>query len=269
MELITMHTHTSFTGHGHATVEELVRAAVAAGISTLAITEHYPLSDAFDPNHYVSMPFSQIGQYCDDIERARQAYPNIEIITGCELDWLGADEDRALSPSDFSPFSLVLGSLHLIDRWAFDAPSQIEQWKLRGADAVWKRYFELWCEAAASDGPFQVMAHPDLPKKFGFYPSFDLQPLYDRAAEACVAGGRMIEVNTSGMWYACREMFPAPALLATFCRAQIPCTVGTDAHTPDRVACGITEAYRVMYDAGYRKVTVPTADGDHREIPIR
>ena len=35
MELITTHTHTCFTNHGEGTVEELVSAAVAAGVSTI------------------------------------------------------------------------------------------------------------------------------------------------------------------------------------------------------------------------------------------
>ena len=35
MELITTHTHTCFTNHGGGTVEELVSAAVAAGVSTI------------------------------------------------------------------------------------------------------------------------------------------------------------------------------------------------------------------------------------------
>ena len=57
------------------------------------------------------------------------------------------------------------------------------------------------------------MSHPDLAKKFGYYPSYDLAPLYEEMAEAARAGERMVEVNTSGGYYACAEMFPAPALL--------------------------------------------------------
>ena len=40
MELVTTHTHTSFCGHGEGTVEELATAAEAAGVTTLAVTEH-------------------------------------------------------------------------------------------------------------------------------------------------------------------------------------------------------------------------------------
>ncbi len=269
MELVNTHSHTCYTNHGEGSVEQLVAAAEAAGISTLAITEHYPMTDAFDPQHYLAMPADKLNDYLADIEASRTAHPAVEVITGTELDWLGADEDRTMKPEDLEPFSLVLGSVHFVDRWAFDDPAVRDRWEEVGPDEIWRRYFEIWCDAVTSDGPFQVMSHPDLAKKFGYYPSFDPQPLYDRAAEACASSGRMVEVNTSGGYYACKEMFPAPALLKAFCHAGIPCTVGTDAHKPEHVARDIDKAYRLMYDVGYRNVTVPTADGDRREIAIQ
>ena len=262
MELITTHTHTCFTNHGEGTVEELVSAAVAAGVSTIAVTEHYPMTATFDPDRYLSMPAERMGEYLAAVEAAREAHPEIEVLVGCEMDWLGDDEDRVITAEDVAPFQLILGSVHLVDRWPFDDPAQRGRWDEVGADPIWRRYFEVWCEAVSSDAPFHVMSHPDLAKKFGFYPSFDPQPLYEQAAEACAAAGRMVEVNTSGSYYACKEMFPAPALLAAFCRAGVPCTVGTDAHVPANVARDIEKAYRLMYEAGYRTVTVPTADGE-------
>ena len=269
MELVTTHTHTSFCGHGEGTVEELATAAEAAGVTTLAVTEHYPLSKAFDPRDYLSMPAARMEEYLAAIGEARERHPGLEIIAGCELDWLGADDDRTNAADDLAPFQLVLGSVHFVDAWPFDDPSQRGRWDEPGApDAIWRRYFELWCDAVSSDVPFHVMSHPDLAKKFAYYPTFDVAPLYEQAAEACAAAGRMVEVNTSGSYYACKEMFPAPALLRQFCRAGVPCTVGTDAHRPDHVARDVEAAYRLMYECGYRTVTVPTATGDRREIDL-
>lgn len=269
MELITLHTHTNFTGHGEGSVEGLVSAAEAAGISTIAVTEHFPLSKAVDPINYVSMPQERVSEYLSNIAQAQLKHPSIEVIPGCELDWLGDDEDRDLSSYDFSPFIQILGSVHYVDLWPFDDPAQRGRWTEVGADDIWKRYFEVWCQAVTSKAaPFTTMAHPDLVKKFGYWPSFNPQPLYDEAAEACASSGRMIEVNTSGKWYACEEMFPAPALLAAFCRAGVPCTVGTDAHCYKDVDRGITEAYKLMYEAGYRQVTCLTPRGDRREIEL-
>ena len=269
MELVTTHAHTSFCGHGEGTVEELAAAAEAAGVTTLAVTEHYPLSKAFDPRDYLSMPAARGGEYLAAIDEARERHPGLEIIAGCELDWLGADDDRTIGEDDLAPFQLVLGSVHFVDAWPFDDPSQRGRWDEPGApDAIWRRYFELWCDAVSSDAPFHVMSHPDLAKKFAYYPTYDVAPLYEQAAEACAAAGRMVEVNTSGSYYACKEMFPAPALLRRFCRAGVPCTVGTDAHHPEHVARDVEAAYRLMYECGYRTVTVPTATGDRREIDL-
>ncbi len=269
MELVTTHTHTNYTGHGHGSVAELVQAASAAGIKTIAVTEHYPLSKEIDPTNLVSMKHSDVENYISDIETAAQANQNMNVLCGCELDWLGADEDRNLAKCDFSPFDVILGSVHYIDLWAFDNPSLIDKWDEMGKDAVWRRYFEVWCEAAScKSAPFTIMSHPDIVKKFGYRPSFDPAKLYSQAAEAVQSTGRMVEVNTSGATYACKEMYPAPELLREFCRAGIPCTVGTDAHTPADVARGIEDAYKLMWSVGYKCVTVPTKEGGRTEIPL-
>ena len=49
MELVNCHTHTVYSGHGQGSVDQLVGAARQAGITTLAVTEHYPLPPELDP----------------------------------------------------------------------------------------------------------------------------------------------------------------------------------------------------------------------------
>ncbi|MCI8468676.1 MAG: histidinol-phosphatase HisJ family protein [Eggerthellaceae bacterium] len=270
MELVNTHCHSRYCGHGAGEVEDYAAAAEAAGLTTLAFTEHFPLSASFDPDGYLSVPWDQMAAYREAVERAREAHPSLDIILGCEMDYLGADEDRAITAADLAPYELVLGSVHFVDAWAFDDPAQRGAWEEPGApERIWRRYTELWCAAAAdASQPFHVMSHPDLAKKFAYYPSYDLAPLYEAMAEACASTGRMIEVNTSGSYYACAEMFPAPALLAAFRRAGVPCTVGSDAHDPANVARDIERGYELMARAGYRCVTVPTRSGDRREIPL-
>ena len=268
MELINTHTHTGFCGHAEGTVDELVEAAQAAGISTLAVTEHYPLTAAFDPKEFLSMPASRLEEYCHAVHAAREAHPDIDVLLGCEFDWLGDDEDRDLAQIDFGRFEVILGSVHFVDGWAFDSQNTLERWEEVGPDTVWRHYFETWCEAVLSDLPFTVMSHPDLVKKFAYYPSFDPAALYKDAAEALRASGRMAEVNTSGSYYPCKEMYPAPTLLREFNKAGIPMTVGTDAHLPGNVSRDIGLAYRLLYECGYREITVPTKDGDRRCITI-
>ena len=270
MELVNTHCHSKYCGHGEGEIEQYAQAAENAGLTTLAFTEHYPLSKAFDPQEYLSVLPENMPAYIAAVEQARIDHPSMEILLGCELDYLGADEDRTFLPGEFDPFQIVLGSVHFVDAWPFDDPAQRDRWDEPGAaDAIWERYFELWCNAVSDRSlPFTVMSHPDLAKKFNYYPSYDPAPLYKMAAEAAAASGRMIEVNTSGSYYACAEMFPAPALLAEFCKAGVPCTLGTDAHKPEHVARDIESGYALMASAGYRVLTLPTSSGDRRTIQL-
>lgn len=270
MELINTHCHSHYCGHGEGDVAEYAALAQKAGLTTLAFTEHFPLTEAFDPDGYLSVPASRMEDYHRDVAQAAADCPALEVLLGVELDYLGDLEDRPLEAIDFSRYAIVLGSVHFIDGWAFDDPAQKGRWLEPGAaDAIWRRYGELWCAAAADEAlPYTVMSHPDLAKKFGYYPAFNLEPFYTQMAEAVASSGRMIEVNTSGSYYACGEMFPAPALLRAFCRAGVPATVGTDAHVPANVTRDIEKGYRALYEAGYRAVTVPTPTGDRRSITI-
>ena len=48
MELVNTHCHCVYSGHGTGSIAEYADAAAAAGLTTLAFTEHFPLSAAFD-----------------------------------------------------------------------------------------------------------------------------------------------------------------------------------------------------------------------------
>lgn len=270
MELVSTHCHSKYCGHGEGEISAYVEEAKRAGLTTLAFTEHYPLTKAFDPAAYLSVPEQDMPRYIDSVLAARADASGMDILLGIELDYLGADEDRSIRAEDLDRFDLVLGSVHFVDAWPFDDPAQRGVWEEEGqADRIWSRYVELWCDAA-SDRTLRidVMSHPDLAKKFGYYPSMPLEPLYARMAEAAHAGGRMIELNTSGAYYACAEAFPAPALLAAFAHAEVPCTVGTDAHAPCHVARDIEKAYGLLHEAGYSYVTVPTSSREVRRIAL-
>ena len=71
--------------------------------------------------------------------------------------------------------------------------------------ALWERYFEELAVAAAS-GRFDVMAHPDLIKKFAFRPSADLKPVYEHTAAALARAGVAIEVKIKAQLVATKDV---------------------------------------------------------------
>lgn len=268
MEWVNCHTHTVYSGHGEGSVADVVHAAKQAGITTLAITEHYPLPEDLDLLHENALETHLLPQYLREIREEQQRTKDIEVVAGAEFDWLGTFEQRAINEDTFAPFAYTLLSVHFIDGWGFDDPAYKDRWFDLGADAVWRRYIELWVQAASSPWPATAMAHPDLAKKFGYYPSFNLGKSYKEMVDALVATDKMIELNTAGLFYDCKEMYPSFELLRMFCRAGIPCAVGTDAHSPSQVTRCLKEAYGMLYEAGYRFITVPTATGDRRTVAL-
>ncbi|MBQ9058679.1 MAG: PHP domain-containing protein [Atopobiaceae bacterium] len=266
--LVDVHTHTSYSD-GKATVEQNVVTAIAAGAETLAITDHLTLPHEIDPICEVSVAEADLAALRADIKHARAAHPELELIFGFECDWYDNCEDNIRRWSEGATF--LLGSVHLVSgRW-IDDPNDLSIWEDLGPDEVWRRYVDAWCDACASSIGFDTMAHPDLPQRFsreGYAATMNLQPLFERMAECAHDTSRHIEVSTAGLRKSVQAYYPAPALLGCFARAQVPVTVGSDAHVPQDVCWGISEAYNYISSAGYTHIECPCADGDWRRIEL-
>ena len=85
----------------------------------------------------------------------------------------------------------------------------------------------------------------------------------DRIAKTGVA----MELNTSGVNKAIREINPSPTMLALMRARGIPVVLGADAHRPGRVADGYADALRTLADAGYTEVSY-FLDRRRQTLPI-
>ncbi|MDR0309101.1 MAG: histidinol-phosphatase HisJ family protein [Coriobacteriales bacterium] len=276
--LVDTHTHSAYSGHGKGRPADIISEAASRGLKLIAQTEHLPMPAGMDQNGEFALTQEQLPDYIADVQAARAAHPDLEVILGVEVDWMDNAEEHIrgqLGAHPDNPFELVLGSVHVLTDdpdspfgfWPFDYSGAIDGWEKRGVDYVWREYFRLWFDAVQS-GFFDIMAHPDLPKKLGFRPHFDPQPIWNQMAEAVKAADLMVEVNTSGLFTPAAEIYPGPELLRAFCLAGVPCTLSSDAHAPENVARANDVGLRALYEAGYRAITVPTRDGDRRQIAI-
>ena len=111
MELVTMHTHTNYTGHGSRHGGRAGGRRRGSQARRIAVTEHYPMSAAMDPDNVVSMAWDRLPDYLIDIAAAAAAHPEMQVIPGCEIDWLGAQEDRDFSALDFMCYLAALKGL--------------------------------------------------------------------------------------------------------------------------------------------------------------
>lgn len=269
-ERVDCHTHSAYSGHGSGSVADMVRRAEDLGLSTFAQTEHLVLPDGMDPLFETSMSSQTMKRYVDELheqrERLAHAGSGMQLLYGIEADWLPgrtAELERLCAPFDY-----VLGSVHFIDNRPIDDSCDLSVWDDYGIDGLWRAYFESWLDMAAHPGPIMCFAHPDLPKKYGWHPSFDAREYNYEMAQAVARSGRMVEVNTAGLRKDAHEMYPALEMLRSFRDAGVECTIGSDAHAPKDVATNFDDAVGLMRQAGYGKLTVPMPDGDRRHIAI-
>lgn len=269
-ELVDCHVHTARCGHASGNAAQYVEAARAAGVSTLVFAEHLPLPEHMDPMRRLSLHPDDLDHYAEEVLELAANESGLQVVLGIEVDWLPGFEEftiRQLDRARQAGVSVIVGSVHFLGGWAFDDPNELGLWNEADVDEVYEAYFMEWC-AAAESGLFDVMAHPDLPKKFGHRPCGDVSSWYKRAATAASRSGTAIEVSTAGLRKPVRELYPAPELLAAFCVAGVRATVGSDAHEPCDVGYRIEAAYDMMVEVGYNYVACPDGGGTWRTIEI-
>lgn len=256
--MIDLHLHTSRCGHASGTVAEYVAAGHAAGLSVMCFTDHLPLPPETPRALEYAMAPQELSEYLADVRGAAAASAAAggpEVRAGIEADWIEGRQEEVRRICDGSSLDMVLGSVHFIDGWAFDDPDLTDRYAEWDITRLWDRYFETFARAAGS-GLFDVMAHPDLVKKFGFVPEVDLDPWYETAAEVLAESGTAFEVNTAGLRKPCRELYPAPGFLRAASRRGVPVTCGSDAHKPEEVGAGLDAARDALVAAGYRSAVV-------------
>ncbi|TLM80312.1 MAG: histidinol-phosphatase HisJ family protein, partial [Actinobacteria bacterium] len=207
--MIDTHVHTARCRHAEGDPADYIAAATAAGVKVLAFADHLPLPDGYDAGY--AMPREELPAYVEEVLEARESAAGDpaapEVLLGVEADWLPGELDHVRDLTTAFPFDVVLGSVHFVEGWAFDDPELrhvYDEWDLSD---LWNGYFDELRRAATS-GLFDVMAHPDLVKKFCDAAPFDPRELYEAAAHAMAHGGVAAELSTAGLRKPCAEIYP-------------------------------------------------------------
>ena len=241
------HTHTSLCKHAEGVPADYRDVAEAKGLPHLASTDHCPTDDEFGFDH--RMALDQFDQYREWVAAAQNS-TGTPLLFGVEADYYRGCEKFLAPFLESLPLDLVLGSVHFLDYWSTDRATR----GLGGGAApelIWGRYFELIGELADT-GLYDIVAHIDLPKRFGNpLPQARLRELALPALDRIAAAGMCLEINTSGILHPQREFYPSLSLLTWACERGIGLTFGSDSHHPSRVGDGFEAAVELARAAGY------------------
>jgi len=248
------HTHTPLCHHASGTPEEYVDAAVAAGLGEFGISDHAPQSP--EPYDDWRMAAADLPRYLDWIAQARaHADGRIPVRAGIECDWIPGNHAWIEELAARYNWDYLIGSIHYLDGWDFDNPKWLGHWAEVDLENLWARYWQAYAEMAGT-GLFDILAHADLVKKFGFVPADDPARHYEPAVEAILASGAAIEINTAGWYKPCDEAYPAPGFLQLAAMAGIPLVISSDAHAPDEVARDFLRAIDLAHECGFTETLI-------------
>ena len=254
--MIDLHSHHQRCGHAEGTLEEMARAACAAGVTVFGWSDHAPLfAEADDhPKPGVQMARSQWPGYLSEAEevRARLAreFPGFDLRIGVEADYLPGTEASYRDALDREALDYVLGSVHEVGPWHIYKPATFAD--LDDVDAFHRGYWRA-LRGAAQSGLFDVLSHLDAIKAMVPPAESDMTDEIEATLDCVADNGVAVEINGSGLSKA-GELFPGPALVEALVRRDVPITLGSDAHRPVQVGRGFPEATALLGRLGRDRV---------------
>ncbi|MFI5355751.1 MAG: histidinol-phosphatase [Opitutales bacterium] len=247
--LYESHCHTPLCKHAVGDPVEYASVAAARGLKGIVFTCHCPLPDGISAS--VRMSPEQYERYVELVAAARAEFAGrVDVRLGLESDYFPGTETWLEKLHARHPLHHVLGSVHM----------QVPEYRARYFTGDWfdyqQTYFRHLAESAET-GLFDTLAHPDLVKNESpvDWHFARIQPFIERALDRIAATGVAMELNTSGLHKAIREINPSPTMLGLMRARGIPVVLGSDAHSPQRVGADYVGALRTLQSVGYTEVS--------------
>ena len=248
--MVNLHTHTALCGHAQGVPADYAAAALQKGVTILGFSDHTPLPDGRWPT--VRMKLSELDSYMDGIQQAREAYPQLKILSAAECDYLpgysGFYREVLLGEKGMD---YLIGSVHFY-------PYRGEMrgfWSGAAMDGEALLSYASCYAGMLQSGLFLFGAHPDV---FGAAISGwddDCAGCARRICEAAALSGTPLEINTSGWVKAAQNPEkPRPYPLEPFWEIAADCgvkaVVNADAHSPGQLDAYLTRGYALAEKYG-------------------
>lgn len=248
------HVHSTYSVDCVVPMEDSCRAAIAAGVTEIAFTDHVDHEPA-DMGYGYYRPDA----YLEEVDRVRQQFAGeLTVLRGAEIDFNEriADDVARFVDAYGREYDFVIGSVHYGDDGEIIFS---DYFKGRSLDDVFLPYLER-VEAAVNTGWFDVIGHLDLPKRYApkthrTYDPGRYRERLGRVFDTMIERGVGFEINTSGLRQAPRTSMPGPVIVRWYVeRGGRLITTGTDSHAAQTVGAGVSKTLDMLCLNGFEAV---------------
>jgi histidinol-phosphatase (PHP family) len=247
-------------------MERTCARAVAIGVPAVAFTEHADFTTWTDidssaewgseflrslrtPEATLTPPLINLDGYLECLQRCRDQYPQLRIISGVELGephWHPAAAEALLNAGQFER---VLCSQHCLPV-GHGHREVAALYGERPAADVLRDYLAEVARLIEECAAFSVLAHIDYairdwPDDEGPFDPRVFEAELRHALKTLAASGRVLEVNT-------RSTLPVEVVRWWRDEGGQAISFGSDAHSPEALACGFTAAAAMVEANGFR-----------------
>lgn len=269
------HVHTAFSTDSSTPMEEMLKAAIGNGYSSICFTDHmdynFPLVHIKNALLGQELPFFlDVDAYYSEIKRLIPLYPQIKIRTGIELGLKEDTKDKCMELLNSYKFDFVIGSTHLVDN---TDPYYDIFWEKTDEKTGIQKFYEATLENVKSGVDFDVYGHIDYITRYTPYmKKLRSNNLFDEDYYLSITGnflniteeilkqlinnGKGIELNTSGLKYGLHHPHPHEKILKLYKElgGEI-ITLGSDAHEARHLGFGFDYVPEILKACGFKYYT--------------
>ncbi len=252
--LADMHTHSEWSHDSTSPIADMRTAANARGLSVMAVTDH---CDVFSFRDYDIL--APLLRQREQLLALNEEGKGCRLLSGVEIGegfWYPEVLRRV---EGLLPYDVIIGSVHALrpdGRTSIYSREDFGRFSDEELDAYLALYFEDVL-TLISTTDLDILAHLTCPLRYivtKHGKSVDLAHHEDaigRILEEVIRRGLALEVNLSSL-AATGEPMPPTFLLRRYQEmGGSRVTIGTDAHTPDRVGVGLAETAERLLSLGF------------------
>lgn len=254
------HSHCNFSTDSKATPESMLQGAMKKGLSHLCFTDHMDLDYPGTTTKKPLFEFSTTDYFKTLVPLKEASQEQLFLGIGIELGLRPGRTDLNTTMHHLlanHSFDFVLGSVHLLDN---DDPYYENYWSGHTAKDVLCKYFNDMLTSIKEYDNFDSLGHIDYLIRYipAFYGNKDYvykeyAELIDEILKLLIDKKKALEINTAGLIKGLPCFHPKLDVLNRYLALGGELlTIGSDAHTPDKIATEFAKTEDLLRSCGVK-----------------